>query len=198
VGSPSRSLTLFKRNEQQHPASPTLLRALTQAKARGGSAASYLKLTKKKTLKTAQGYSSTSSTGPPVIPAVIAEKVVAYIAKVKLGGKKGVVDTVARYWSLKREARRGAPLLKRIHLEVRLFFSLPAFLPPFPAFSFLSSSLTSPTPRPLAALDRLRHDPPLNGHRQSPQTRPPPTPPKRFGEGQDVDGTSAEEGEEET
>lgn len=49
-----------------------------------------------------------------------------YIAKIKLAGKKGVVDCVSRYWSLKREARRGAPLLKRIHLEVRLCLSLPS------------------------------------------------------------------------
>lgn len=32
-------------------------------------------------------------------------------------GKKVVVQ-VCKYWSLKREAGRGAPLLKRLHLEV--------------------------------------------------------------------------------
>ncbi|GAA6027545.1 hypothetical protein JCM8097_007915 [Rhodosporidiobolus ruineniae] len=100
------------------PAPATLVRALTQAKARGGSAASYLKLSKKKTFKTARGYKGSSSlAGPPVVPAVIAEKVVQYVQKVKMAGKKAVVDLVCRYWSLKREARRGAPLLKRIHLE---------------------------------------------------------------------------------
>jgi NuA3 HAT complex component NTO1 len=34
--------------------------------------------------------------------------------------KKDLVEKVGRYWSLKREARRGAPLLKRLHLEVSL------------------------------------------------------------------------------
>ncbi|GAA5885518.1 hypothetical protein JCM6882_007449, partial [Rhodosporidiobolus microsporus] len=96
-----------------------------ESKARGGSAAQYLKSSLKsqlrKTHKTAHGYksSSSSSSGPPVVPAAIADKVVAYIGRIKIpGGKKReVVDLVARYWSLKREARRGAPLLKRIHLE---------------------------------------------------------------------------------
>lgn len=35
------------------------------------------------------------------------------------GRKRDLVDRIGRYWSLKREARRGAPLLKRLHLEVR-------------------------------------------------------------------------------
>ncbi|GAA5849464.1 hypothetical protein JCM8547_000461 [Rhodosporidiobolus lusitaniae] len=118
-GGPANDLKAYCDKHGENPAPPALLRALTQAKARGGSAASYLKLTKKKTFKTARGYQSSSSpsNGPPVIPAAIAEKVVAYLSKIKLGGKKGVVDLISRYWSLKREARRGAPLLKRIHLE---------------------------------------------------------------------------------
>ncbi|GJN89086.1 hypothetical protein Rhopal_002060-T1 [Rhodotorula paludigena] len=58
------------------------------------------------------------SRGPPIVPLRIAERVVAYLGtKLKLPGKKDVVNVVCRYWSLKREARRGAPLLKRIHLE---------------------------------------------------------------------------------
>lgn len=37
--------------------------------------------------------------------------------------RQQLVDAIAHYWSLKRESRRGAPLLRRLHLEVRHFFS---------------------------------------------------------------------------
>lgn len=49
---------------------------------------------------------------------MIFDRIMSYISKLKLVAKKDVVNLVCRYWSLKREARRGAPLLKRIHLEV--------------------------------------------------------------------------------
>jgi hypothetical protein len=54
----------------------------------------------------------------PLIPLFIFERVLNYISKVKgLTGKKEVVSSICKYWSLKREGRTGAPLLKRIHLE---------------------------------------------------------------------------------
>ena len=40
-----------------------------------------------------------------------------YIGKVMVRKKEPFVLMLCRYWSLKREARRGAPLLKRLHLE---------------------------------------------------------------------------------
>jgi hypothetical protein len=35
--------------------------------------------------------------------------------------KKDVLVEICRYWALKRGLRRGAPLLKRLHLEVRIY-----------------------------------------------------------------------------
>ncbi|TNY23428.1 hypothetical protein DMC30DRAFT_444324 [Rhodotorula diobovata] len=68
--------------------------------------------------KSARAHNKTSfARSPPVVPAKLAERITAYLARVKLAHKKDVVNAVCRYWSLKREARRGAPLLKRIHLE---------------------------------------------------------------------------------
>ncbi|GAA5947562.1 hypothetical protein JCM3775_006800, partial [Rhodotorula graminis] len=82
--------------------------------------------------KSARAYQPTFSRAPPVVPHKLAERIVAYLSApsasssarapgggggIKLANKKEVVNVVCRYWSLKREARRGAPLLKRIHLE---------------------------------------------------------------------------------
>jgi NuA3 HAT complex component NTO1 len=51
------------------------------------------------------------------VPALVVRRIIAYIAPLPLRKKDTLVRLVARYWSLKREARRGAPLLKRLHLE---------------------------------------------------------------------------------
>lgn len=40
-----------------------------------------------------------------------------YIAKVVVRKKPEFIHMMCKYWSLKREVRRGAPLLKRLHLE---------------------------------------------------------------------------------
>jgi hypothetical protein len=74
--------------------------------------------TLRKSTKAARAYARTYKTGPPLVPAYIVDKVLAYISKVSLRKKNNVVLSICKYWSLKREARRGAPLLKRLHLEV--------------------------------------------------------------------------------
>ena len=40
-----------------------------------------------------------------------------YIGRVSLRQKREFVVLLCKYWSLKREARRGAAFLKRLHLE---------------------------------------------------------------------------------
>jgi hypothetical protein len=67
--------------------------------------------------KSARAYAKTYHTGPPLVPALIVNRIVSYVTKVTLRKKAEFVNTLCRYWSLKREARRGAPLLKRLHLE---------------------------------------------------------------------------------
>lgn len=86
----------------------------------GGGSTGLLKLTLRlpNKGKSARAYKTSFNSGPPVIPAKIFDRVMAYTSRLKVTGKKDVVNLICRYWSLKREARRGAPLLKRIHLEV--------------------------------------------------------------------------------
>ncbi|KAF9465621.1 hypothetical protein BDZ94DRAFT_1189141 [Collybia nuda] len=67
--------------------------------------------------KTARAYAKTYKPGPPLVPAIIMERIAHYITKIPMRKKPEFLAMVCRYWSLKREARRGAPLLKRLHLE---------------------------------------------------------------------------------
>ena len=67
--------------------------------------------------KSARAYAKTYKPGPPLVPALIVERIMTYIGKVIIRKKPDFVHMLCKYWSLKREARRGAPLLKRLHLE---------------------------------------------------------------------------------
>ena len=68
--------------------------------------------------KAARAYARTYKTGVPLVPQYIVTRVMDYISKATPRKKPHVVLAICKYWSLKREARRGAPLLKRLHLEV--------------------------------------------------------------------------------
>lgn len=70
--------------------------------------------------KAAAAYRKSYRPRPFLVPSYILNKVYDHVAKIQVRNKKPLVAQVARFWSLKRERRRGAPLLKRLHLEVRL------------------------------------------------------------------------------
>lgn len=67
--------------------------------------------------KSARAYATTYTSGPPLVPALVVDSVMQYITKINVRRKLEFVLLVCKYWSLKREVRRGAPLLKRLHLE---------------------------------------------------------------------------------
>lgn len=67
--------------------------------------------------KFARAYAKSYTLGPPLVPNLILTRLLAYVGKISIRKKQDFVALVCRYWSLKREARRGAPLLKRLHLE---------------------------------------------------------------------------------
>lgn len=69
------------------------------------------------TTKSARAYKKSYRVGPPLVPNYVTDKVFDYVNKVRLRRKPEVIAQIAKFWSLKREARRGAPLLKRLHLE---------------------------------------------------------------------------------
>jgi len=63
------------------------------------------------------------SSGAPVIPDVICKSIEASLQRFNVRKKKDYVAEVCKYWTLKREARRGAPLLKRLQLQMDSFSS---------------------------------------------------------------------------
>ncbi|KAG0242351.1 nuA3 HAT complex component nto1 [Actinomortierella wolfii] len=75
-----------------------------------------------RTSKAALAHQKHYTPGAPLAPSYIVQRLIPYCAK--LGGKTHAARkkyrflyTICKYWSLKRESRRGAPLLKRLHLE---------------------------------------------------------------------------------
>lgn len=62
--------------------------------------------------------------GAPIIPQAVFEVVEASIQRFSFRKRKDFLSEVCRYWTLKREARRGAALLKRLQLQMETFSSM--------------------------------------------------------------------------
>lgn len=62
--------------------------------------------------------------GAPVIPQAVFEIVEASLQRFTFLKRKEFVSDACRYWTLKREMRRGAALLKRLQLQMETFSSL--------------------------------------------------------------------------
>lgn len=61
--------------------------------------------------------------GAPVIPEIMLKTIEEALAKLGVSKKKEFVVEICKYWTLKREARRGAALLKRLQLQMETFSS---------------------------------------------------------------------------
>ncbi|KAL4775996.1 enhancer of polycomb-like-domain-containing protein [Aspergillus nidulans var. acristatus] len=62
--------------------------------------------------------------GAPVIPQVLLNSVVASLQRFGVRQRKQYAEDACKYWTLKREARRGAALLKRLQLQLETFSSM--------------------------------------------------------------------------
>ncbi|KAK6440157.1 hypothetical protein LTR95_003613 [Oleoguttula sp. CCFEE 5521] len=62
--------------------------------------------------------------GAPVVPAVVYNTVELSLQRFTIRKRKEFVEKASRYWTLKREARRGAALLKRLQLQLETFSSM--------------------------------------------------------------------------
>ena len=61
--------------------------------------------------------------GAPVVPEVVLKSIEESLVRFSVQKKKDYVSDVCKYWTLKREARRGATLLKRLQLQMDTFSS---------------------------------------------------------------------------
>lgn len=62
--------------------------------------------------------------GAPVIPQVVYSAVETSLQRFMVRKRKEYVAEACKYWTLKREARRGAALLKRLQLQMETFSSM--------------------------------------------------------------------------
>lgn len=76
------------------------------------------------TSKAALAHQKHCMPGATLVPTLIVNRLLPFVSKVKAKTSAlqnvsalDFIYTTCKYWSLKRESRRGAPLLKRLHLE---------------------------------------------------------------------------------
>ncbi|KAJ6130162.1 hypothetical protein N7512_002942 [Penicillium capsulatum] len=62
--------------------------------------------------------------GAPVVPQVVLNSVIAALQRFTVRQRKQYAEEACKYWTLKREARRGAALLKRLQLQLETFSSM--------------------------------------------------------------------------
>ena len=62
--------------------------------------------------------------GAPVVPQAVYHNVENALIKFNIRKRKEFVQEACKYWTLKREARRGAALLKRLQLQMEAFSSM--------------------------------------------------------------------------
>lgn len=62
--------------------------------------------------------------GAPIVPQVVVAAVDTALMKFTIRKRKEFVAEACKYWTLKREARRGAPLLKRLQLQMETFSTM--------------------------------------------------------------------------
>lgn len=62
--------------------------------------------------------------GAPVIPQTVLNSVIASLQRFAVRQRKQYAEDACKYWTLKREARRGAALLKRLQLQLETFSSM--------------------------------------------------------------------------
>ena len=69
------------------------------------------------TSKSARAYQRDFFPSAPLAPQKSLDNIINELARFEFPKKLSFILMVCRYWSLKREMRRGASLLKRLHLE---------------------------------------------------------------------------------
>jgi NuA3 HAT complex component NTO1 len=81
------------------------------------------------------------SSGAPVIPFVVYKAVVDFLCRFGVTQSEHFVAEACKYWTLKREARRGASLLKRLQLQMNSFTSAEVIKKNYSSMGFKQGSL---------------------------------------------------------